>query len=525
LGLTALNADKGYLHALQGDIPMATNTESIMPLLAGMDTVYFSCDLPLSDAMRGRLMQEKATAQSRAAQRQIHCPEWLEARIAPQGAKGGYAFLIETEDFSVKLLGEHIQNRPSLFIEMRSHALHTHADGATGACEAALAWVRTQLYADQIIAAKDAISFNAAKISRADIHIDWQGGYTPALSNLSEELRCFIRPGRVKGALYFQGGAATGIQFGRSQVVARLYNKSLETKEKGNDAYAELLTARCGEAFDPEQDVWRLEFELKREGAKGFRLYASPEEEDPDEEVEAEMSAEELQHIGALPRFFARMEELFLHLTRHWLRLVEESDDANRSRWPTDSVWRLVQAASFTFAPTKARRLMRREQRVHAVEQLDAGAYGYLVSRTALLHPKGETFDVSMGLRGLLQALKKIAAQPEKDFGELVRQRRRTQGLPVAPTGKVLPFLPTWSNDASTEEADLDTAAEAVLEGDALTDELRKGLLRLAERRMTEAMQALEEAEQRSATGRELAQLEQAYSYALSEYENRVGRT
>jgi hypothetical protein len=138
----------------------------------------------------------------------------------------------------------------------------------------------------------------------------------------------------VKGALYFQGGAATGIQFGRSQVVARLYNKTLETKEKGNEAYAELLAARCGAAFNPEQDVWRLEFELKREGAKGFRLYAPPEEEDPEEEIEAEMSGEELQHIGTLPRFFSRMEELFLHLTRHWLRLVGDSNDANRSRWP-----------------------------------------------------------------------------------------------------------------------------------------------------------------------------------------------
>ena len=188
------------------------------------------------------------------------------------------------------------------------------------------------------------------KISRADIHIDWQGGYAPALSNLSEELRCFIRPGRVKGALYFQGGAATGIQFGRSQVVARLYNKTVETKEKGNEAYAELLTARCGEAFDPEQDVWRLEFELKREGAKGFRLYAPPEEEDPDEEVEAEMSAEELQHIGTLPRFFARMEERFLHLTRHWLRLVEESEDANRSRWPMHPTWQQLREAFGTLA-------------------------------------------------------------------------------------------------------------------------------------------------------------------------------
>jgi hypothetical protein len=119
---------------------MTTENERITPLLAGMDTVYFSCDLHLTDAMRERLTQEKTVAQTRAAQRQVHCPEWLEARIAPQGAKGGNAFLIETEGFSVKLLGEHIQIRPSVFIELRSHALHTHPEGAAGACEAALAW-------------------------------------------------------------------------------------------------------------------------------------------------------------------------------------------------------------------------------------------------------------------------------------------------------------------------------------------------------------------------------------------------
>jgi hypothetical protein len=67
---------------------MTTENERITPLLAGMDTVYFSCDLPLSDMMRERLMQEKAIAQARATQRQVYCPDWLEARICPQGAKG-----------------------------------------------------------------------------------------------------------------------------------------------------------------------------------------------------------------------------------------------------------------------------------------------------------------------------------------------------------------------------------------------------------------------------------------------------
>src|SRR5262245_12317673 len=91
-----------------------------------------------------------------------------------------------------------------------------------------------------------------------------------------------------------------------------------------------------------------------------------------------------------------------------WIRRVIPDADSNRSRWRTDPVWQLVQAAPFADAPTIARRLMRREQHVHAVEQLDAGVYGYLISRTALLHPQGETCDVSMGLRGLFDTLTKI---------------------------------------------------------------------------------------------------------------------
>jgi hypothetical protein len=309
-------------------------------LLAGPDTLYFSCDLPLSEAMRNRLNEEKATSQAVAEERRMHCPEWLGARVCPQGAKGGYAFLIETEDFSIKVLGECIQNRPTVYLEMRSYALHTHPEGPQGVCRAALAWVRERLYADQPAKlVNDAICFEAAKLSRADVHIDYQGGYEPSLSNVSEELRCFIRPGKTKGALYFQGTRPTGYAFGKGHVQARLYNKSLETKEKANDSYAALLLAKNGEEYDPGQDVWRLEFQLRREGAKGFKLYAPPEEEDDEAEIEAELAAEELQHIGTLPRFFARMNELVLFLTQHWLRLVEDNCSANRSRWPTHPTW------------------------------------------------------------------------------------------------------------------------------------------------------------------------------------------
>ena len=207
-------------------------------------------------------------------------------------------------------------------------------------CEAGLAWVREKLYADQPSKlVDDAISFHSAKLSRADIHVDYQGGYAPTLRTVSEDLRCFIRPGKTKWGFYGQGLHPTGYTFGRSRMQARLYNKTLETREKSNDAYVALLRARVGDAYDPALDAWRLEFEFHREGIKGFKLYAPPEEDDDEAEIEAELAAEELQHIGTLPRFFARMNDLFLFLTQHWLRLVEDTGSANRSRWPTHPTW------------------------------------------------------------------------------------------------------------------------------------------------------------------------------------------
>ena len=58
--------------------------------------------------------------------------------------------------------------------------------------------------------------------------------------------------------------------------------------------------------------------------------------------------------------------------------------------------------------------------------------------------------------------------------------------MPVAPVGKVLPFLPVWSNDDPVEGAALDAAAKTVLTGNAPADELRAARVWLAERRKRE---------------------------------------
>ncbi len=321
-------------------IETSVGPQPIRVLVAGADTVYFSFDVSISDEMRAQLEREKEAAQLASSAGQVHCPDWLGARVLPNGARGGYGLLIETEDFTVKLLGKGIPNRPGLYLELRSSFLHTHPQGPAGACETAIAWVRTHLLADlDTKLVQQLVSFASARLSRADIHIDWQGGYAPTLANVPDDLRRFIRPGKTKWGFYGSGHQPTGYTFGKGDVQARLYNKSIEATEKANDAYFALLVARNEEHYNPALDVWRLEFQLKRDGAKGFKLYALPDADDEEAELEAELSAEELEHIGTLPRFFARMQELFLHLTQHWLRLVVDNGSANRSRWPMDPTW------------------------------------------------------------------------------------------------------------------------------------------------------------------------------------------
>jgi len=95
----------------------------------------------------------------------------------------------------------------------------------------------------------------------------------------------------------------------------------------------------------------------------------------------------------------------------------------------------------------------------------------------------------------------------------LVRQRRRKRGLPVVPAGKALPFLSGWDHNGSAEGAALDAAAEAVLVGDTSPSELDAARVRLAERRITEALFALEEAGLRDTSAHEVVRLEQIYAH------------
>jgi hypothetical protein len=310
-------------------------------LLAGVDTLHFSLDVEVSEEMWDMLCGEQEHAREIEVERKAeYAPEWLGAVMATTGAKGGYRFRIEHGDFTVKLL-RGVPNRPAVYVEMRSLGLHTHAGGVMGACEAVCQYLREVLFWDQ----DDVmcrVNLDEAKCSRLDLHCDWQGGWSPTLREA--ENRQFIKPGRVKWDPRLEGNRCTGYEFGKGKVHARIYNKTLRAREQHDTWYFTLLESKWGCVYDPTVNVWRLEFQLARDGVRGFRLYTKPEVTDPDDVVRAEIEAEDLPHVGSVRKALHWAGELWRYLTRRWLRLVEPcEEDQNRARWKTHATWEALQ--------------------------------------------------------------------------------------------------------------------------------------------------------------------------------------
>jgi hypothetical protein len=311
-----------------------------VPLLAGFDTVTYSSQARISQEVRAKLAKEKDAAQIAAKAGAVHCPDWLGARVLPNGGRGA-SFLLETEDFTIKVMGEHMTTWPGLCVELRSFFLHTHEGGPRGAVKASLAWVREHLLADQDVQTiRRLCNWKTVTPSRFDLHIDWQGGFTPSFD--AGEVERFVKPRRLKWHPFFEGTHCTGYRFGSgTPILARLYNKSTERRARHDESYFALLAARDPAAFDPNRDVWRLEFQIRREGLRSFHLAPSTEEDDEslDAQIEAELSAEEVPHLATFPKLFAHCEALFQHLTTHWLRLTTPGKGTVCSRWPTDPTW------------------------------------------------------------------------------------------------------------------------------------------------------------------------------------------
>src|SRR5262249_58546159 len=138
---------------------------------------------------------------------------------------------------------------------------------------------------------------------RGNLPIGWQGGFIPG--SRAGGGRRFIRPGRPLWHPFKEGTTSFESVFGSGKpLMARLYNKTAERKKRHDESYTALLqehTSALGIPYNPDCDVWRLEFELHREAVTSLKLAPESDAEDTEADIEAELSAEELPHVGTLP--------------------------------------------------------------------------------------------------------------------------------------------------------------------------------------------------------------------------------
>ncbi|MBN8223486.1 MAG: hypothetical protein J0L89_01550 [Xanthomonadales bacterium] len=214
--------------------------------------------------------------------------------VLPRG-RGRFAFVLEDNWFSIQLANASAGQLPLALVQVRSEYLT-----AVGPDEA----IRV---ISGLVAGMGRVD-GPGRISRIDLYADFGTAFPLADFPGSH----WVKRSK-KRSIHEECDEVTGISFGSgNEVSARLYDKTRELLKSGKD-YLKPLWA--SEGWDGHSQVWRMEFQIRREGL-------------PDPMKDA--AAASLELCGNLWRY----------LCTDWLRLAVPSDsDDTRSRWPTHPLW------------------------------------------------------------------------------------------------------------------------------------------------------------------------------------------
>jgi hypothetical protein len=262
-------------------------------LLSGLDTIECAYYLrPGSDckidfeALRAQRESLRQSRESEAAVVNFGAEEFL---LSPNGSKSGYPFILSNQDMTIQL-GEF--NDPSFFVKYSSFALW--CKGAQKMHERFLAWAQ-------------GLGFEVVRpegVSRVDFAFDF---HLPEI-NFDEDN--FVSSAD-KDSQHRKNGQIQTFTYGRDEVVLRVYNKSAEIEEASKKYWFYLFWNGI------EKDVWRVEWQIRKETLKRFGLRTFAD-------------------------LFEGYGDALRYLISEHTSLRVKSDDSNRSRWPIHPLWSML---------------------------------------------------------------------------------------------------------------------------------------------------------------------------------------
>lgn len=341
-------------------------------LASGVDTLYMSARGALYE---GLLVCLQGMRDLNPKMEEIPFSFHTEApnTVLRQYGRRGYKFLLSSLAFDISLgAGEQF---PEALIELRSQYIHS---------------VGLETAVDQIteLMSRDFFPHGfKLKVSRVDVFADEQG-WQPKRGDFS---RFVCRA--VKASAFDQTptrvdevrGQFSGFTFGKGDVVARIYDK---TVEMGTDTWPELMWV----GRDEDEHVWRIEFQYRRKALKELRVF-HPEDV--------------LHHRQGLWQYGLK-----------WLSLRERTKDQTRSRWHVAGVWTELGSAAIGGSAVPLIR-----ERIHEVDvaRLTQGLVGFATSLEAL----GEAQGLSKVVAHQVPAVSKYLAHRGTGMGEIVEAKKR----------------------------------------------------------------------------------------------------
>ena len=226
-------------------------------------------------------------------------------------------------------------------------------------------------------------------VTRADLCVDFQG-WIP----VEEDRSRFVCRARKQSAHW--DAPFTGLVFGKSNVVARLYDKTREIVHSGKD-WMRVIWSHAG--YSATKPVWRLEFEVKRDGLRE-------------------------RGISTLDDLDRSTGALWRHLAHSWLRLVLLRPGTRIERCPTDPNWASLRVDAFENSVDAG--IVRRAAAAADIERILIGLRGYLSSYAA----ETGVADLGEAMRSAEAALRDRQASTGQSFQDQVQRKvRRRHGV------------------------------------------------------------------------------------------------
>lgn len=247
-----------------------------------------------------------------------------------------YSYRLTCNDFSILFMDKEVKNNPP--IKVRFLSSYLWSAGFSKAVRDFLTWL------DEL-----GLSIITTKLSRIDICID--SDETPFFKADLDRIvtRARGKTNHFVNDEFYNGVVFSGFTIGRGNLMARIYDKTLEVKKSQKVWFYDLWKEY---SWNQQTTVWRVEFQIRRKCLSEFG-------------------------ISTIEDFLTKENNIWSYLTNQWLTLKIPSSDKNKTRWPIDPRWTIVQNADLnqTYLPA-----IRKKVKLGNTEQLLNQIAGLLIT-------------------------------------------------------------------------------------------------------------------------------------------------